>query len=36
MQLLFERNKIVYYFLISLIFGTNDTTALDMAQDILI
>ena len=36
MQLLFERNKIVYYFLISLIFGTNSTSALDLAQEVLL
>ena len=36
MQLLFERNKIVSYFLISLIFGTNSTSALDLAQEVLL
>lgn len=36
MQLLYERNKLVYYFLISLIFGTSETSALELAQEILL
>lgn len=36
MQILYERNKLVYYFLISLIFGTSDTSALELAQEILL
>ena len=36
MQLLYERNKVLYYFIISLVFGTNDTSALDLAQEILV
>ena len=30
---LYERNKLVYLFLTSLIFGTNETTTLEIAQD---
>jgi hypothetical protein len=35
MQLLYERNKLVYYFLISLIFGTNEVSVLELTQDML-
>lgn len=35
MQIMYERNKLVYYFLISLIFGTNEVSVLDLTQEIL-
>lgn len=35
MQVLYERNKLVYYFLISLIFGTNEVSVLELTQDML-
>jgi hypothetical protein len=35
MQILYERNKLVYYFLISLIFGTNEVSVLELTQDML-
>lgn len=35
LPLMYERNKLVYYFLISLIFGTNEVSALELAQEIL-
>jgi hypothetical protein len=33
---MYERNKLVYYFLISLIFGTNEVSVLDLTQEILV
>ena len=32
---LYERNKLVYLFLTSLIFGTNETTTLELVQDFI-
>lgn len=35
MQMLYERNKLVYYFLISLIFGTNEVSVVELTNDML-
>ena len=33
MRLVYGRNKVVYYLLVSLIFGTNEATLQDLAQE---